>query len=222
MWHPAAAFGGLPTATMSAATRTIETYELLEHMLLHLPTSDIILFRAVCSSWKSIIETSIHLRRATFRSPRTDSLLKPQLHMLFGNIFKPPSLKATHEDVDFLVNPLFSRPINKSINFPTYSNYPESPGKDGRGLVFFSLGPKRNLVRIETPFWRYTFLTQPPCTAICVNMRVNFRTVGASLYDKRGLPLGHVLDIRYKMERHDEPRWNHPNETIGSMALYVE
>lgn len=86
-----------------------ETNELLEQILLHLPMKEIILARAVSRQWKALIQTSLPLKRATWRGTAAedhltiDRFYNPQ-HYRNGGGCTPPLLIA---ESGFIINPMF-------------------------------------------------------------------------------------------------------------------
>lgn len=60
-------------ATTQAQQAVFNTYELLEHVLLHLPLTTLILINRVCRYWHDIINGSIDIQRALFLAPMPTS-----------------------------------------------------------------------------------------------------------------------------------------------------
>ncbi|KAK5124439.1 hypothetical protein LTR85_001656 [Meristemomyces frigidus] len=56
-------------ALVPASSQLFDTAELLEAILLHLPTKRLLLSQRVCRTWHDMITSSIHLRRALFLEP---------------------------------------------------------------------------------------------------------------------------------------------------------
>ncbi|KAK0345939.1 hypothetical protein LTR91_017966 [Friedmanniomyces endolithicus] len=52
-----------------ATAKVLGLTELLEPILLRLPTRDLLFAQAVCRTWQQVITTSIHIRRALFLEP---------------------------------------------------------------------------------------------------------------------------------------------------------
>ena len=60
------------TTNMVASLEVLETYELVELTLLHLPLKDLLLAQRVCKGWQSVWKRSQNIQRALFLLPSSD------------------------------------------------------------------------------------------------------------------------------------------------------
>ena len=58
-----------------AASKVCQTTETLEQILVHIPLRELLLSRGVSRNWKTLIETSLPLKQATFRAIQTKGSL---------------------------------------------------------------------------------------------------------------------------------------------------
>lgn len=104
-------------ATTQAQQAVFNTYELLEHILLHLPLTTLILVNRVCRYWHALTKDSINIRRALFlessQAPAGATLVNPFLGpiLLSSNRFPvtaPRSLlRRRGDDVDHACTKMF-------------------------------------------------------------------------------------------------------------------
>ena len=60
------------------ATQVLGLYELVERILLQLPSLEILAAKAVCTSWNKVINSSTPLKQAIFRAPAGQIIRTPE------------------------------------------------------------------------------------------------------------------------------------------------
>lgn len=192
-----------------AVPTVLDITELLEFILLQLFTREILAVKAVSRSWKTLIERSILLQRATFHYPN-----RTIMHRLRETIPECLSTILSLRDIPtvqgnrFEAMPLFnswdrlderrrSKPWIYQIK-PTYMN--------DKQLHTFHWANDVDFGRLS-PAIRSMFITQPPVTTIL--LFIKHRGFGnlspcVTLHISEGITLGAVLDTFIKM--HDQIR----------------
>lgn len=171
---------------MSASAAAFDTFELLEMIIVQLPVHDILVARAVCRNWNSLIESSLQIRRSTFRAPNGGeylALVKRQ-----PNAWPVP---VRMSPADYTVCPLLGSTVKTQS--ATYFNI------DRQAISL----PRIQLLELAgslsvTPFFRSLLLTRPPCTAVSLMNDVN-ASLGtgvhiASLRNEQGVTVGLLAD----------------------------
>jgi len=93
------------TCGMSSATTVLNTYELLEHILLHLPLRDLLLAEGVCMTWRIFIRESAPISMALFRKT------KEQLDVVGKRVYSTNDAPATVEWTDTATGTRFPVPL---------------------------------------------------------------------------------------------------------------
>lgn len=205
-----------------ASTRVFDTVELLEAILTYL-TFDEIAFTVplVCKQWKSVIDNSISLQRASFRIADGEPILP-----------KPGQVTKVNEDESGYTTPVLqSQPQRILTLFEDKLDNNFAPAIEARPRSWHyhhcSDGPRslhtlRLVIEIDVqhsykytdldswyaehlhrlnktirmpPATRSMYLSQPPITAFKLRIALNGIYYWELLYDKAGLRLGHVADI---------------------------
>lgn len=194
-----------------AADAVFGTNELLENILLHLPHKDLLVARTVSKQWKALTDSSIWLKRAMFLAPSAEGPLRletEELALLSDDNNKAYILShvpAQHStsvkllpifrDIKSTGSPggaLWSEPYLYSTR--VHNDYTETKF---RRTFWMSVSQELLSTMDDTSLWPQMFVTQPPCTALCV-FGVTGRGTGkplAMLRDKGGITLGTVADV---------------------------
>ncbi|KAK5126741.1 hypothetical protein LTR85_009675 [Meristemomyces frigidus] len=187
------------------------TNELLEGILLHLPPKDVVNARRVSGSWKALIDTSISLKRSMFLAPDTDGPLHLVLDAHTLPIFEGKRWLDTYvppqRGAPIKVLPVFRELVSndepcklfRSEEHP-YIHYTSPSPEDVESIfkryIWMSIPLRLRNRMHDTSLWNQMFLTQPPCTAVCVMFMVGAAVKSlATLRDKRGLTLGMVVEV---------------------------
>lgn len=143
------------------AAAVFETYELLEHTLLHLPTKDLLLCQRVCKQWRALVQRSRRARKALFIdhiAPDDDYQDMGDLGRLYGGCHRECQM--------LLMNPLFNTyldhnyysapthkimPMHFGLVNPTNVAHPQARVKAGNMGTYS-----------KTASWKGMLLTQPP------------------------------------------------------------
>ena len=181
---------------MTATDAVVSTTELLEMILVDLPLNDILIARAVCQHWNSLINSSLRLRRANFRASDGRGYL---------------SLHPYQHGPDFLLHPLLAPssggfhvcPIlgSRKLDQP-HSNASETwaTHMDLHEIsISSSLLNEIAKERTQCPALQSMFLTQPPCTTISLNIRGTAMCESLiTLREESGITIGVVAEIAEK------------------------
>ena len=144
---------------LMSARAVVDTAELLEAILLHLPMPEILLARAVSRSWKELVDTSPSLRFATFRPPDTEVLipLTSRYGVHLSNVLAMPS-GATPKHLR--INPIFLLESTKHFGYAYWEE---------QSLVEVFVGHRceianlNTLALVENSGLRDMFVTRPAC-----------------------------------------------------------
>ena len=187
-------------ALMERTKDVLDVNELLEQILLRLPMKDILRARAVCRHWKSMIKSSLPLKRATFcASDSAEGLLvdKAFATPYWAHLITIPPLHADR----IRVNPIFTR--------VPYMEYPhryyrddvdpaEPPPLRIEARVVHHFVIRSQAVSDGSRFeaFRCMFFTQPPCTALAPSTydRRDLDPPIATLWKPQGITFGQAFD----------------------------
>lgn len=178
--------------------------ELLEAVLLHLPFRDLYQVKAVCKTWKTLIEKSPQLiKRTIFVSPN-------------GSIVQNPCTEITLRlgTTCFQDTPFEPLPLFQSIKLGVFSskdpvtNWKVSisqlqmhRGSGIRGMRYrfhFKCDREHKEGIVLPSVLRSAYLTQPPIAALTIGLLfkgpLRNYVAGATLSDKKGITLGLIAD----------------------------
>ena len=158
---------------MGASTQVLQTYELVELTLLHLPLMDILFAQRVCRVWHAVFNRSHKIRRALFLLPSSDSMLKLDLERRICNgCWRWITVDGQAVTGAPLMNPLVRRFIRRNDD------------SDKEGVVEFShrellkgqdtshrlpgYGQPSLAVHDCTASWKRMLMTQPPVKSIAI------------------------------------------------------
>lgn len=181
-----------------------QTNELVEQVLLHLPMEEILLARAVSRHWKTLIENSLPLKRATFIAAAGDRFLT------LDRVFepwpwpdrRPPLSLKFDEEEGLIMNPLIQH--SHYVKIPPYycdhgfcgTNLPERHLRHYR--IWFP--PVNVLATMGSSTVRKMSITWPPCTVLWLFVETTSKVLNeAILYDRRGITLSLVFEFFSKM-----------------------
>ena len=207
-----------------AAQITLETYEILEAILLQLPLIDTMTAKAVYKYWNALIERSLALQTRLFLVGDRDACL---------NVDSTANKNLVYIDHA----PVMQQ--GKIAIFPPFREVDWSTIADEQHLLAFSKtsnGSRRRYVLVitnalaedlmlapHTSTWRNMHPTLPPCTAICIwpcgakDDGSDYRQ-GATIYDRSGVKLGRIIDMyaAMKSQRSAEGR----GVTLGAQCTF--
>lgn len=151
------------------ALQVFNTVELLESILLHLPTKDVLLAQRVSKSWKGTVTGSLRLQKALFLVPCRKAA-KTFFHEWL-NPFWSTSTSAEEFYDNFAVTDVTTKGeiIVNPLLKPMLSLYTAS----GEG----EFGTNHNITEDifasqESSSWREMFVTQPPLLGIDVGIEI--------------------------------------------------
>lgn len=158
----------------SATHATLQTVELLENILIHLPASKLYVIRGVCRWWQQVIDNSVLLQRIMFLKPiRVDPFeCVYRRRQASGSdpgmswIIKPSECTNSSMVVQFApiirIRPMSWSRLSSSESPPTiYGGLATSIDWRMNGLKL--LHYFRNLDIEESPAWLDMLLTDVPC-----------------------------------------------------------
>lgn len=167
------------TATTSAASNVLNTFELLEAIILQLPSKDVLLLQRVSKTWRSIIARNKTLQKALFfvpsQEPLADRSPRPPSDATQGPIFDPGLYAQvwarSSSAQDFIIDSStketrLSQFVNPLLPLLFPHSTPEVWAQSGIGIEYDrtrTLLPRGVDV---VPSWRKMYLTQPPATEV--------------------------------------------------------
>ncbi|KAK3627985.1 hypothetical protein LTR56_007920 [Elasticomyces elasticus] len=202
-----------------ACQAAFATFELLEAFLAGLEFNDLLAACAVSKKWQSVIEQSLPLRRILYVTSASNTPLEVDVARM--TLSTEPCA------------PLFTQAVISTNPFwrtPDYDKWPHF-GEETRELL--TLDPRCDVLSDSTMtfycfrwslnsmdgmagsiFLTSMFLTQPPCTAVALYVRVMKRACAdrpaissATLRAPDGIRLGTIVDAIAEMLRGFEGEW---------------
>ena len=187
----------------SACEWAFNTTEVLEHIVLQLPTVDILLSQRVCSRWREVIMASVTLRRLLFLSPVPKQISQASTS---SNSTKPGSNgsglslmlaeiggQSRHQRcLNLLVAKLFN------INPMRFNR--SNRGQIGSFVVVTYAYQSKEYHHMDQKdaSWRQMFITQPPPKVIFVHFQFRRGTFLADhtewIENDTGVRMGEIVD----------------------------
>lgn len=217
------------------AGRTVsETYELLEHILLHLPMKDILRARAVSREWQALMVRSLPLKRALFFDCDTNDRVREGLGSAIDNTLAShgPRLKKPFKEIVplfrvfdpkasahktrpwiFKQHMLWSSTVGTIYEFhwPSISGYPKASLPAAMQNIHLAR-PSPTTVTIGVNF--YTSEVPRPYCSNCYN-------VEAVVQETRGVTLGLIADTFAKLLEHVPGRVSRSEATLSLFIRIV-
>ena len=155
--------------TYLSSTKTLNTVELLENILLFLPTSDLLRAQQVSRSFRNTIFHSRRLQEVLFLRPRIDQNLQtplPELNPLFANhaALGYGGIGFTDEGIHYYM----SAPQRILVPNPIPTIREKGYGHWHLGISIQDLDPalaedSLTLLSTEEGSWKSMYLSNPPC-----------------------------------------------------------
>lgn len=174
----------------------LETYELLENILLHLSPHDIQRARRVCKAWHLVIDDSKALHNARCLRPIQDVSLE-HIELQDGIIWRPRPNYQMHSDLHL------TRCLQMKAEPNRWNHFRELITYDDNQLCL------RTSIELGMLFFledKKLFVTTPPCQAVdlivvaCHAPSFNF---ASTVYARDGIRLSDVMDVSREMQRAD-------------------
>lgn len=171
-----------------ASYKLLTSYELLENILSHLPTKDLVRSQRVCRAWKDVTMRSQLLRKHLFLMP--DICEAVDVPWTSGRSYSPPDFMKLH-------------PIISEDSFFFYS-YRSSYNDWSVLLNMFDV---KHLLEWTDRRWTAMLITQPPSKPALVTLYAATR--GPRVYEKRfkdsgGIRIGVMMEAMMVMSEYFE------------------
>ena len=169
----------------SPTGNVLATYELLESILLNLPTKDLFILQGVHSTWQDLIQRSGPLQQKMFLRPA-------------GDVLHPDTEGLKYEAAVIHVNPMLGNRCfvcqgsQKPAKLPP-GNISCALFDDGDGTMVLHHTSDNGPVTGYRPSWHDMFLTQPPISLILRNGKSNSPLLTPR--KSEGLTFGDLIDI---------------------------
>ena len=164
---------------------------------------EILIARAVCRNWNSLINSSLQLRRATIRAPVPGHFISPdpakQCPISISYWFTCVTLPLTSYDIC----PIFTSSKENRYEYtqkkdPSHSVLIE-PVQRQRMSISCRLISEIANNKNQYTILRSMFLTQPSCTAIELGVKQTPKSLSPiALRDTKGITIGLVADVAAK------------------------
>lgn len=207
---------------LSASTKVLTTYELLERILVHLPIHSLFLANLVSKSWHSLLHRSIPLQQKLF----LNSSCPPVKPIQSDYNHYSGRTRALYHAQAVQLNPcgeilgLINQPSGRGHRIPLVTF-----GLSDQSLFLqfdikgFPIYEERILGKEAS--WRGMLLTQPPITA------VNFEFIrrdphggAVTVFNPRGVTFGDLHEMSLKMAREFEAQTGEDSElSFESMSF---
>lgn len=197
------------THTSQAAIKVFDVNELLEAVLLNLPFQDMFKAKAVCKSWKALIDSSPELRRAMFLAP-SGSIIQPmkdEAHCGPSNIYNIPNALQSKAFEPLPMFTITERPFCEKDYVPTSwehhifeSPLPKHLDSARMKHTFRWKIDEEKMLAVPTAC-RHMYLTQPPVFAVTLSLKrlASHWANIATITDKRGITIGLIADVVEKV-----------------------
>lgn len=180
----------------TASSAVLETYELLELIITHLPPSVINAVRRVAKPWDELVQKSRAIRRHWVAQPThfhtpPNYYFRSQLEHTNAGINDKCGAFPIYADVRTLVvNPLFRGHEEDEEDEEDLDSDDEEDKQDDGFKLMIDLATSTREEQLER---RRQFLTNPPCTTIALNFQC--QTVSVLLRVREGIKIEDLLDI---------------------------
>lgn len=183
----------------SACEWAFNTIELHEHILLQLPTVDMLLSRRVCSRWREVVITSVALRRLLILSPVPKEISQASTS---SNSYNGSGLSLMLAEIggqsrhQRYMNPFVAKLSNINPMLFNRSNR----GQIGSFVVVTYAYQSKEYHHIDQKdaSWRQMFITQPPLKVIFVHFQFRRGKFLADHIERiendTGIRMGEIVD----------------------------
>ncbi|EME77373.1 uncharacterized protein MYCFIDRAFT_217061 [Pseudocercospora fijiensis CIRAD86] len=159
--------------TAAARNAVLHTRELLEAIIHHLPMSDVLNLRSVCSTWKYTIDDSVSLQRKLFlKAVHTGDLWVTDTHT---STMRPSSSKQIREMSE--QNPMESRYLVARPSQLNATFFARKPGHEKTPILHrakycerLSFTEQPDQIKHNT-IWQSMFICQPAVNAVHIYLR---------------------------------------------------
>lgn len=176
----------MQSTSAAASTAAKCPMEILEMIFIHLSYKSIMAVRAVCKSWKSATESSPAVRKLRF----VEADYEAERSFLYTRIAMAPFSKTFHFDSSSdLGDPAVQYDKASILRVHPLLVAEVKRRRKAEMMVELSFSSLKSLLSLpKKAEWKQVFLTQPPCTKICLMLYQRGPT------ERRGRPLIKVRD----------------------------
>ena len=181
-----------------AAEACFDVVELLEHILLELPSEDLIAIRRVSKTWKTLLERSLPLRGAMFLEPHGE-LVRRHLPYYRDEMYAEQATALDATDINILPFFRITRASGFYYAYPDRMDIYQLPTKRweiGTCRIDFDRGWSTNTL---PPNVAAMFISQPPVTYVGLEIGCSPWKSHASMHSEDGLTVGPVIDALNRM-----------------------